>query len=613
MKPAQLVKPTTTFVDLSKPGNPTGAIKDDSSMDDYNTYGSGRGGLCDEIWDTSIGGSGSYWCGQRPAGGWAEVDASMHAEGERLLPVGMSWNTTAPQLERFNRWADATGAVVRAWHPQSWFLNMFNVSKHDRAAGSLTFDKGGWQGGRVWCRCDQCDYVCPTERKGKPELVSGDWFVENVREELDEGGEWFFNETTRTLYLWPNGTQPGGAAPSTETLVVPRLVTLLRIEGGAQGIEIKNVGFRDAAPSFLDRRWGVPSGGDWALFGGGAVELNNTRGIEISQCNFTRLDANAVYLGGRNDAAVIRDSEFSWIGDSAIALWGESNEWDARQRNYPRTTIVQGNVFRELGIHDKQSTAVFIAKAFGTIIQANLMFNMPRAAININDGAMGGHIIQHNVIFNTCRESGDHGAINSWDRQPFLHSEGTSFTFAPLPIVIQENFITANYGASQGVDNDDGSSFYNIARNVFYLADGFKMDYGGHDSVFEANLVIVRDYDGQNCFNVADFKEGHGDVFRNNTCVINGCRDAGCVDRVSHVAQCNAEIVHLAGNRYYTLHGNASIECGGGVISLTEAQKKKLELGSTAAKLPSDATMLQWAGDMLSGWLPTTARVGGKP
>lgn len=103
MKPAQLVKPTTTFVDLSKPGNPTGAIKDDSSMDDYNTYGSGRGGLCDEIWDTSIGGSGSYWCGQRPAGGWAEVDASMHAEGERLLPVGMSWNTTAPQLERFSR------------------------------------------------------------------------------------------------------------------------------------------------------------------------------------------------------------------------------------------------------------------------------------------------------------------------------------------------------------------------------------------------------------------------------------------------------------------------------------------------------------------------------
>jgi hypothetical protein len=25
---------------------------------------------------------------------------------------------------------------------------------------------------------------------------------------------------------------------------------------------------------------------------------------------------------------------------------------------------------------------------------------------------------------------------------------------------------------------------------VFYMADGFKMDYGGHDSVFEKNLII---------------------------------------------------------------------------------------------------------------------------
>jgi hypothetical protein len=25
-----------------------------------------------------------------------------------------------------------------------------------------------------------------------------------------------------------------------------------------------------------------------------------------------------------------------------------------------------------------------------------------------------------NLIFNTCRESGDHGPINSWDRQAFF-------------------------------------------------------------------------------------------------------------------------------------------------------------------------------------------------
>ena len=31
----------------------------------------------------------------------------------------------------------------------------------------------------------------------------------------------------------------------------------------------------------------------------------------------------------------------------------------------------------------------------------------------------------------------------------------------------------------QAVDNDDGSSWYNITNNVFYWAEGLKMDYGG--------------------------------------------------------------------------------------------------------------------------------------
>ena len=26
----------------------------------------------------------------------------------------------------------------------------------------------------------------------------------------------------------------------------------------------------------------------------------------------------------------------------------------------------------------------------------------------------------HNLLFNTCRESGDHGAFNSWDRLPYV-------------------------------------------------------------------------------------------------------------------------------------------------------------------------------------------------
>ena len=46
------------------------------------------------------------------------------------------------------------------------------------------------------------------------------------------------------------------------------------------------------------------------------------------------------------------------------------------------------------------------------------------------------------------------------------------------------------------------------------------MDYGGHDSIFTSNVIIVRPFDGQNCQNMWSFKPGHADSLSNNTCAI---------------------------------------------------------------------------------------------
>ena len=35
--------------------------------------------------------------------------------------------------------------------------------------------------------------------------------------------------------------------------------------------------------------------------------------------------------------------------------------------------------------------------------------------------------------------------------------------------------VIANYGASQGFDTDDGSSWYDIHDNFFFMADAWKM------------------------------------------------------------------------------------------------------------------------------------------
>ena len=93
------------------------------------------------------------------------------------------------------------------------------------------------------------------------------------------------------------------------------------------------------------------------------------------------------------------------------------------------------------------------------------------------------------------------GPMNSWDRMPFrtnIASGGVGpATYAAAQTETTHSMIIANYGASQGFDNDDGSSYYDTHDNFFYDASGFKMDFGGHDSFFHDNVVIARH--GQNC------------------------------------------------------------------------------------------------------------------
>lgn len=83
-------------------------------------------------------------------------------------------------------------------------------------------------------------------------------------------------------------------------------------------------------------------------------------------------------------------------------------------------------------------------------------FNGPRAGINFNDGFGGGNNVTNNVLFNFCRESGDHGPFNSWDRQVFI----TDISGQPSVIKafdeISYNFMLGNYNTFVTVDTDDG-------------------------------------------------------------------------------------------------------------------------------------------------------------
>ena len=48
--------------------------------------------------------------------------------------------------------------------------------------------------------------------------------------------------------------------------------------------------------------WGVPSGGDWGLYRGGAIFVEGAEDITLQHNTLTRLDGNGVFVSGSSTA-----------------------------------------------------------------------------------------------------------------------------------------------------------------------------------------------------------------------------------------------------------------------------------------------------------------------
>ena len=95
---------------------------------------------------------------------------------------------------------------------------MFEIDDYEKDSGEFKFGKGGNQGARG-------------------SNSGGDFFVENIKEELDYPGEFFFDKATGQLFLYYNGT---GAPPTDMEVVVPQLQVLVN-QSGTQWDPVKDV------------------------------------------------------------------------------------------------------------------------------------------------------------------------------------------------------------------------------------------------------------------------------------------------------------------------------------------------------------------------------------
>jgi hypothetical protein len=194
-----------------------------------------------------------------------------------------------------------------------------------------------------------------------------------------------------------NGSNP--LPNENESFVATKHRVLFNLTGSQAkpvvGIRLHGLVLRDTMESFLQPH-GTPTSGDWALPYEAAVTMDSVERCSITGCLFTHLDGIAVELLGHARNVRISNSNFEYLGGSAIVLWGRSstqlsedgsrhlpshyhpNGPDSRALDVPLDTQIEGCIAHDLGLWQKQSSMLFQAMSARTTLRRSVAYNLPR-------------------------------------------------------------------------------------------------------------------------------------------------------------------------------------------------------------------------------------------
>ncbi|HUV25785.1 MAG TPA: LamG-like jellyroll fold domain-containing protein, partial [Anaerolineales bacterium] len=278
-------------------------------------------------------------------------------------------------------------------------------------------------------------------------------FVDNLLCEIDESGEWYFDDTDDKLYLWPYTT-------ITEDTVVgvwagPDMFNIV----GGKNLRIENMTMQCAG--YSENQF---------------VNMDSCSNVIAVGCTFRYSPPGTVavnILGECRDCGIL-SCDFYDIDNASRLYGGIANN----------SSITPGNNF----IENCHFTQVYSKSFYGKVSGINGAGNIFRNNLAHNHNgqiitaAGPDHLFEYNEIFNTGVEEGDGGSIY----------QGASFTSVNT---IEHNFwhhiicIPELYERA-AIFSDDGDCFDTVTENVFYKAGtAFKMNAGaGHTA--DGNVTL---------------------------------------------------------------------------------------------------------------------------
>ena len=405
------------------------------------------------------------------------------------------YSADATSSSRAARWANVTEGpgYVRGIHNNMWGGNDFIITGKDGSGNP------------------QMQWVGDNNRGGG--LQRDLRMVENIFEELDAPGEWYYKKSTGQLYFYP----PAGANLGSATIELATLEELIRVVGTASNkvkyLTFNRLTFTHTHRTLFTGKFEALLRGDWCIVRTGTMFLQDAENVTVKHCFFDQIGGNGVFMNGYNRNHYIFNNEFIDCGATCVSTVGllsavrcpcttvdkgcpacSDNTPGPLTTDYPEGVVIDNNLMKNLGVFEKQTAGVNISMSHKITVRHNRITISPRSDINVNDGTWGGHEIAYNDADSCVRETSDHGPFNSWGRDRFWGSSSTTVARAALDAIditkIHNNrFRSLNKDGYPAIDLDDGSSYYWVYNNLCF-ENGIKFREGFRRKCYN-NIIVT--------------------------------------------------------------------------------------------------------------------------
>lgn len=359
-----------------------------------------------------------------------------------------------PELLHPERWAHPETAQVTVWPWLNWNLDQIGLK-----------------------RVDVTEHIIELARSASYKFIRGNrFYIDNVFEELDAPGEWFYDRPAQTLYfLPPDGESPEGRVSVALSPGVIAVKGDSKAKAFAQHLRFHGFTLSESQ--------------------GSAVVLDGAAYCEVTACTVTNAGGVGVYLTGASHHNRVAGCDIHHCRSQGIVL-NSARDWSHSPEGKLSDNVITNNHVYQIGDGGNAWAAIQIHPGCGgncthdNVISHNLVHDTPRQGIRF-DGMR--NIVEYNHVHHTNQEQSDTGAIGMGSRD--IYERGS---------IVRYNYVhdTGGYNMLKpgvweyphycwGIYLDDYTSGVHIYGNICVRTyRGGVMVHGGQDNIIENNIIV---------------------------------------------------------------------------------------------------------------------------